>query len=83
MRDDSDFARHADYIHFNPVKHGHTERVQDWPHSSLHRFVRLRLYPEDWAGSPEDRQAVDSASDDGFRAADPILRRKPLTKPRD
>ena len=56
MRDDSDFARHADYIHFNPVKHGHTERVQDWPHSSLHRFVRLRLYPEDWAGSPDDRQ---------------------------
>ncbi|MBC7946197.1 MAG: transposase, partial [Burkholderiales bacterium] len=41
VRDDIDFARHADYIHFNPVKHGHANRVQDWPHSSFHRYVRL------------------------------------------
>src|SRR5258708_27668481 len=23
IRDEGDFARHVDYIHFNPVKHGH------------------------------------------------------------
>jgi putative transposase len=23
LRDENDFARHVDYIHFNPVKHGH------------------------------------------------------------
>jgi hypothetical protein len=41
---------HADYIHFNPVKHGHVKHVKYWPHSSLHRMVRLGIYPIDWAG---------------------------------
>jgi putative transposase len=47
---ENDFARHVDYIHFNPVKHNHVRRVIDWPHSSFHRMVRLGIYPEDWAG---------------------------------
>lgn len=29
IRDEDDFARHVDYIHFNPVKHGLTTRVRD------------------------------------------------------
>src|ERR1700719_4989179 len=40
IRDDNDFARHIDYIHFNPVKHRHVEHVEDWPFSSFHRLVR-------------------------------------------
>jgi len=50
LRDERDFERHADYIHFNPVKHGHVSRVSDWPHSTFHRMVRLGIYPQDWAG---------------------------------
>jgi len=50
IRDETDFERHADYIHFNPVKHGHVLRVRDWPYSSFHRVVRLGILPEDWAG---------------------------------
>jgi REP-associated tyrosine transposase len=50
IRDDKDFARHVDYIHFNPVKHGLVSPVSDWPHSSFHRYVRQGLLPEDWAG---------------------------------
>lgn len=50
LRDENDFARHMDYIHFNPVKHGHVARVKDWPYSSFHRMVRMSVYPEDWAG---------------------------------
>jgi len=50
IRDDTDFERHVDYIHFNPVKHGLVTRVRDWPHSSFHRYVRHGLMPEDWAG---------------------------------
>jgi putative transposase len=50
LRDEGDFARRVDYIHFNPVKHGHVGRVSDWPYSSFHRMVRLGVYPEDWAG---------------------------------
>jgi putative transposase len=50
IRDESDFARHVDYIHFNPIKHGLVPRVCDWPHSSFHRYVREGLLPDDWAG---------------------------------
>jgi putative transposase len=50
IRDEQDFARHVDYIHFNPVKHDLVTRVRDWPHSSFHRYVRLGLLPEDWGG---------------------------------
>jgi putative transposase len=50
LRDQDDFARHVDYINFDPVKHGHAARVRDWPFSSFHRMVRLGVYPADWAG---------------------------------
>ena len=49
LRDQDDFARHLDYIHFNPVKHGHAARVGDWPYSSFRRWVRLGAYPKDCA----------------------------------
>ena len=48
LRDEEDFERHFDYIHWNPVKHGHVRRPKDWPHSSFHRWVREGIYPEDW-----------------------------------
>jgi putative transposase len=35
LRDEQDFERHVDYIHFNPVKHGLVQRVKAWPHSSF------------------------------------------------
>ena len=36
--------------HWNPVKHGLVQRLEDWPYSSFHRYVRLGLLPSDWAG---------------------------------
>src|SRR5262249_5054826 len=50
IRDETDFERHVDYIHFNPVKHGLVSKVIDWPHSSFHRYVRQGMLPQDWAG---------------------------------
>ncbi|MFZ5865554.1 MAG: REP-associated tyrosine transposase [Thermodesulfobacteriota bacterium] len=50
IRDDADFEKHVDYIHWNPVKHGLVRRVVDWPHSSFHDYVRNGIYPEDWGG---------------------------------
>ncbi|MEN3030212.1 REP-associated tyrosine transposase [Chromobacterium amazonense] len=50
IRDEADLQAHVDYIHYNPVKHGHVERVVEWPYSSFHRYVRLGWLPEDWAG---------------------------------
>jgi hypothetical protein len=53
IRDDRDFARHVDYIHCNPVKHGWVRRAGDWPHSSFHAYVRRGLYPAHWACDPD------------------------------
>jgi REP-associated tyrosine transposase len=53
IRDDRDFRRHIDYIHYNPVKHGYVSKVVDWPHSTFHRFVRNGVYPTDWASVDE------------------------------
>jgi putative transposase len=51
LRDEHDFERHCDYIHFNPVKHGHAARPGDWPYSSFHRFVAIGTYAPDWGSS--------------------------------
>jgi putative transposase len=53
VRDENDFSRHVDYIHYNPVKHGWTNAAKDWPFSSFHRYVRRGLLPEDWGGATE------------------------------
>ena len=50
IRDELDYQRHVDYIHFNPVKHGLVTAVKDWPYSSFHRFVKQGLLSDDWAG---------------------------------
>ena len=50
IRDDTDFERHADYIHYNPVKHALVSRVIDWPFSSFHHYARAGILPRDWAG---------------------------------
>ena len=48
IRDETDFARHADYIHYNPVKHGWVKRAGDWPYSTFHRYVEAGIYPAGW-----------------------------------
>ena len=49
IRDDTDLQHHVDYIHFNPVKHGHTTRAVEWPHSSIHRYIRMGWLNANWA----------------------------------
>jgi putative transposase len=56
IRDDADMERHVDYIHFNPVKHGHVTRAADWPHSSFHRYVERGWLVADWGGDIRDIQ---------------------------
>src|SRR5258707_13776660 len=54
IRNDEDFERHADYIHFNPVRHGSVSQARDWPYSSLHAYVRRGVLPPDWGGDVND-----------------------------
>ena len=50
LKDENDYARHVDYIHYNPVKHGLVNQVYEWPYSSFHWYVRQGLLGMDWGG---------------------------------
>jgi putative transposase len=55
IRDEADYERHMDYLHYNPVKHGLVKQARDWPYSSFHRYVEAGVYGENWAmASPMD-----------------------------
>ncbi|WP_432470391.1 REP-associated tyrosine transposase [Amphritea sp. HPY] len=54
IRDDQDYARHVDYIHFNPVKHGYVSRASEWPYSSIHRFIRNGILDMNWGAEAFD-----------------------------
>jgi putative transposase len=60
IRDEDDYRRHVDYIHYNPVKHGHAQRAADRPHSSFRHYVDRGAYSEDWA----DGRSADVLGDD-------------------
>ena len=55
IRDEEDWCRQMDYLHFNPVKHGLVARVRDWPFSSFHRLVREGFYDVEWGRSCTER----------------------------
>jgi len=48
LRDDKDYARHFDYVHFNPVKHELTGRPEDWPWSTFQRYAARGWYEVGW-----------------------------------
>ena len=52
IRDEHDYRAHVDYIHYNPVKHGHATTAAEWPHSSFRHWVRRGVYSQDWASGP-------------------------------
>jgi len=48
IRDDEDFHRHLDYIHYNPVRHGLVATPAEWGHSSFARFAAMGWYSTHW-----------------------------------
>lgn len=63
VRDEEDFARLLDYIHFNPVKHGLVRSPRDWLYSSFHRWVRLGAYSQAWGAALPDSLKSNDLSD--------------------
>ena len=60
IRDEEDWRRHMDYIHYNPVKHGHVGAPGEWSHSSFARSVEKGWYSSDWGASePETIRGLD------------------------
>ncbi len=51
LRDEDDWRRHVDYIHYNPMKHELAARPGDWPYSTFARAVARGWYDEDWGRS--------------------------------
>jgi len=65
IRDQDDLEGHCDYIHYNPVKHGHVSRPWDRTDSSFRRFVELGQYEWDWGRSePDSIAGLDYELDD-------------------
>ena len=50
IRDEMDLKHHVDYIHYNPLKHGYTSQVVEWPYSSFHRYVKAEVIEPCWGG---------------------------------
>lgn len=59
IRDEDDFERHFDYIHYNPVKHGHVRCPGEWQPSSFHRWVKAGVYPKNWGCSESVEDVFD------------------------
>jgi len=58
IRNEDDLYAHADYLHYNPVKHDLVDCPKDWPYSSFHRFVQLRHYELDWGCSRRETPSM-------------------------
>ncbi len=55
IRDDEELKGLMDYIHYNPVKHGHVRRPADWQWSSFHRWVEAGEYEPEWGSAAAPR----------------------------
>jgi len=58
IRDHTDFVRHMDYIHYNPVKHSLANCPHAWPYSSFHRWCTEGVYDGDWCCRCDGREQV-------------------------
>ncbi len=57
IRDEDDWRKHVDYIHYNPVKHQLANSPADWPWSSFRNAVSKGWYDETW-GATEPANVV-------------------------
>jgi putative transposase len=48
IRDQNDYNNHVNYIHYNPVKHGHSACPHTWPYSTFRRWCELDRYRREW-----------------------------------
>ena len=51
IRNQEDYNRHIDYIHYNPVKHGYVRAPKDWAASSFHKFAKEGRTDINWGAS--------------------------------
>lgn len=49
IRNERDYEKHLNYIHYNPVKHGYVDTPWEWKYSSIHRLRKEGVVPKNWA----------------------------------
>ncbi|MCF6150610.1 MAG: transposase [Candidatus Kuenenia sp.] len=60
IRNENDFKRHMDYIHYNPVKHKITLSPEEYKYSSFNKWIEKGFYEKGWGHSePEDLREID------------------------
>ncbi|MCA9250999.1 MAG: transposase [Phycisphaerales bacterium] len=57
LRNETEFGAYADYIHYNPVKHGLVQCPHEWGPSSFHRWVECDEYRRDWLCKCKGRES--------------------------
>ena len=58
IRDENDFNKHLDYIHFNPMKHLNIT-PNNWNFSSFKKFVNSGYYENDWCNFGDKNKISD------------------------
>ena len=48
IRNDRDFRNHLDYLHYNPVRHGHARTPAEFPFTSFRQYQARNLYMPGW-----------------------------------
>lgn len=56
IRNENDFNKHLDYIHYNSMKH-YNISPKDWEYSSFRKFVKNGIYEENWCNF-EDKNKI-------------------------
>ena len=51
IRDDLDLRNHLDYLHYNPVRHGHAVIPESYPYSSFRQYQIRGWYTPGWGHS--------------------------------
>ena len=54
IRNENDFKKHMDYIHYNPVKHGITLKPEEYKYTSFNKWVENGFYEKGWGHSQPD-----------------------------
>jgi len=62
IRDEDDLNNHMDYIHWNPVKHGHVQKPEEWAQSSYRYWLKRGYYELGWGwgDQPDNLTGIDS-----------------------
>ena len=54
IRDDDDYEKHFNYIHYNPVKHGYVKQAVEWEYSTIHQYINAGVLSQYWGYFPDN-----------------------------